>query len=306
MAQAGANNKATKPRDQSYAPMDRAIDLAVGGAIWIGRRVPSGLQSGLAHLLSRSAFAQHKSRAREHLAYIWPDMTLPERRTIAQASVQNIVQGTFEIADSNRLRARAALWEPTGPGLEALVAARSTGRAAILVTGHFGNWEAARAALAVRGHEIGGLYRPLNNGFLEDRWKSILSGLSGPVFARGRTGLRGLLRYLKDGGAAVILPDQFVRDGTMLDFLGQPAPTSLAAAELALRFDAPLIPFYGIRRAHDFEIVLEAPIAPTSPEEMMQSFNDSLAERIRATPDQWLWTHRRWKPGRHRNVPKSP
>lgn len=288
------------PKDQTRSPSDWLIDRAVAGAIGLGRRLPAQTQSRLAQSLATLAFASQRARAEEQLAYIWPDISPERLADIARGSVENVIRGTFEIADSARLLAQARAWPPHGPGLAELERARQDGRAVILVTGHFGNWEAARAALAGSGHEIGGLYRPLNNGYLEDRWKAILTGLSGPVFARGRPGLRGLLRYLKAGGAAVMLPDQFVADGTLLDFLGQPAPTSLAAAELALRFDAPLIPFYGIRRGTDFDITLEAPIAPATPAEMMQAFNHSLAAKVEATPEQWLWSHRRWKPGRHR------
>ena len=198
------------------------------------------------------------------MSYVWPNIDPGRRQEIALGAVANVILGTFEIADNTRLLARATHWHPHGPGLDALRQARDAGRAAILVTGHFGNWEAARAALCHQGYTIGGLYRPLNNGYLEDRWKAILSGLSGPVFPRGRQGLRGLLRYLRDGGTAVMLPDQYVGDGTVLDFLGRPAPTSLSAAELALRFDAPLIPFYGIRNGDDFDVVLEPPIPADS------------------------------------------
>ena len=287
------------PKDQTRSRADWLVDRAVAGAVAIGRGMPGRLQARLALSLARTGFRRQKASACNQLRYIWPDLPDNQAATIALQSIENVIRGTFEIADARRLLAQAANWKPAGPGLAVLEHCRTKGQAAILVTGHFGNWEAARAALTHRGHEIGGLYRPLNNGFLDDRWKAILSGLSGPVFPRGRPGLRGLLGYLRAGGSAVMLPDQFMAGGEILDFLGQPAPTSLAAAELALRFDAPLIPFYGIRRPDfGFEIVLEAPIARGTPAEMMQAFNDSLAARITATPEQWLWTHRRWKPGR--------
>ena len=249
-------------------------------------------------MLARIGFARQKASACQQLDHIWPTLARDRRDAIAQGAVENILRGTLEIADSRRLLRRARAWQPQGDGLAAFEAARAEGRGVVLVTGHFGNWEAARAALALRGHEIGGLYRPLNNGYLDDRWSAILSGLSGPVFPRGRHGLRGLLRYLRSGGAVVMLPDQFVFDEPLLDFLGQPAPTSLATAELALRFDVPLIPFYGVRRGDGFDIALEAPIPTGAPETMMQAVNDSLAARITDHPDQWLWTHRRWKPAR--------
>ena len=295
MARSGAKRA---PRDQTRHLADWTVDRAVGLAILAGRAMPAGGQARLASALARAGFARQKASAGQQLDHVWPDLAPTRRDAIARGTVENILRGTLEIADSARLLRRAQGWQPRGDGLDMFEAARAAGRGVVLVTGHFGNWEAARAALALRGHEIGGLYRPLNNGYLDDRWSAILSGLSGPVFPRGQHGLRGLLRYLRSGGAVVMLPDQFVIDGALLTFLGQPAPTSLAAAELALRFDAPLIPFYGTRRGDGFDITLEAAIPPGSPEEMMQAVNDSLSARIIQDPDQWLWTHRRWKPWR--------
>lgn len=298
MAKTGDPPDTTAPKDQTRSGADWAVDRCVASLIALGRALPVPLQRRLSEGLARIAFARQKDQAQAQLDTIFPALSADQRHKIARSCVANIIRGTLEIADSTRLLRRAEAWVPQGDGLAVLEAARAEGRPVILVTGHFGNWEAARAALTCRGHVIGGLYRPLNNGYLDDRWKRILSSLSGPVFPRGRQGLRGLLRHLKEGGVAVMLPDQFMFDGAILDFLGQPAPTSVAAADLALRMDAPLIPFYGIRRGDGFEVVLEAPIKPGDPNDMMQAVNDSLAARIHATPEQWLWVHRRWKPGR--------
>jgi KDO2-lipid IV(A) lauroyltransferase len=67
---------------------------------------------------------------------------------------------------------------------------------------------------------------------------------------------------------------------------------------MALRLNADLIPFYGLRKPDGlgFETILEAPIAHSDPITMTQELNDNLSERIRATPEQWFWVHRRWRP----------
>jgi KDO2-lipid IV(A) lauroyltransferase len=105
------------------------------------------------------------------------------------------------------------------------------------------------------------------------------------------------VRHLKDGGQLVLLFDQHVLLAPILDFLGKPARTALSAAELALRYDALLIPFYGIRQKDglSFETVLEAPIPHSDPVTMTQALNDSLAARVREKPEQWFWVHRRWR-----------
>ena len=110
---------------------------------------------------------------------------------------------------------------------------------------------------------------------------------------------------MRGGGQAVMLIDQFYHDGAAIDFLGQPAPTSLSAAEMAKKYDALLVPFYATRQASglDFDVEIEAPIAHTDPVEMTQRLTDSLAARVRAKPEQWFWVHRRWKLDRVANHP---
>jgi len=68
-------------------------------------------------------------------------------------------------------------------------------------------------------------------------------------------------------------------------------------AEMALRHDAILVPAYGIRRADglSFDVVVEDPIPPGTPEAMTQALNDSLGRLVDRHPGQWLWIHRRWK-----------
>ena len=95
----------------------------------------------------------------------------------------------------------------------------------------------------------------------------------------------------------MILNDLYVGGGVELEFLGKPARTALSTAELALRMNAELIPFYGIRQADgvNFRVVLEAPIPRGTASEMTEAFNRSIARRIEEDPGQWFWTHRRWK-----------
>ena len=132
---------------------------------------------------------------------------------------------------------------------------------------------------------------------MRDRCLKTMEAFGGPVFAQGRRGTAGFVRHLKAGGQLVLLFDQHVFYAPKLDFLGLPARTAVSAAELALRYNAKLIPFYGIRNADGltFETVLEAPIPHSDPETMTQALNDSIGRRITEKPEQWLWVHRRWR-----------
>ena len=195
----------------------------------------------------------------------------------------------------------------TGEGVAALEAAHEAGRPVLLVTGHIGNYDAARAALLARGYRVGGLYRPMNNPYFNDHYVQAISRIGTPLFPRGRQGLGDMVRFLRSGGMLGIVIDQYMRAGVELDFMGHPALTALSAAELALRYDALVVPTYGIRQPNglDFDLVFEAPIPAGTPEAMTQALNDSLAAQVRQHPDQWLWTHRRWKKPKRRKAPAA-
>ena len=71
----------------------------------------------------------------------------------------------------------------------------------------------------------------------------------------------------------------------------------MAIAELALKYNASIVPCYGIRERDgvSIRVVFEDPIRNDSPRNIIQSINDSLEERVRTNPTQWHWLHNRWK-----------
>ena len=241
--------------------------------------------------------AGYRARALENLAMIWPQMPQERRAEIASKCLNNVGRSFIENYSARDFPKRMAKNTPTGAGVAALEKAAEQGKPVILVTGHYGNYEAMRACLVARGYDIGGLYRNMKNPYFNAHYVQTMEAFGGPVFPQGRRGTAGFVRHLKDGGQLVLLFDQHVFGAPALDFLGQPANTALSAAELALRYDALLIPFYGIRQADgvSFDTVLEAPVPHSDAVAMTQALNDSLTARVKADPEQWFWVHRRWR-----------
>jgi KDO2-lipid IV(A) lauroyltransferase len=242
--------------------------------------------------------AGYDRRVRENLAQILPDLPPEEVRRIERAVPDNVGRTMIEMYSGPEFIARAARHPPAGAGVAALDDASAAGRPIILVTGHFGNYNAARAALIARGHVIGGLYRPLENPWFNVHYVAAMEGIGKPIFERGRRGMGEMVRFLRAGGKLGLLIDQRMHQGAKLSFFGHEALTALSAAELALKYDALLLPVYAIRRPNglDFDILVEAPIPPGTPEAMTQALNDSLEALVRQHPEQWFWIHRRWKP----------
>ena len=242
--------------------------------------------------------AGYKRRALNNLNLIWPELPQERRTQIAARCLNNVGRTFIENYSSKDFPVRMATNQLTGAGLAPLEAAIAQNRPVILVSGHYGNYEATRAALVARGLNIGGLYRDMKNPYFNAHYVKTMEAFGGPVFPQGRRGTAGFVRHLKEGGQLVLLFDQHVFNAPLFDFLGQPANTALSAAELALRYDALLIPFYGIRQADglSFETVLEVPVPASDPMTMTQALTDSLAARVTADPGQWFWVHRRWRP----------
>ncbi len=241
--------------------------------------------------------AGYKASALANLQQIWPHKTEAEHAEIANACLDNAGRTFIENYSARDFPARMADNQISGPGWQALQDANAAKRPVILVTGHYGNYEATRAALVSHGFSIGGLYRDMSNPYFNAHYVKTMQRFGGPVFPQGHKGTSGFVRHLKKGGQLVLLFDQHVFGAPVLDFLGHPAHTAVSAAELALRYDAVLIPFYGIRQkdGFGFETVLEAPVAHSTAQEMTQALNDSLSARIEQDPGQWFWVHRRWR-----------
>lgn len=246
-----------------------------------------------------SPLAGYAERVRANLALIMPD--LPERkvRSLMRAVPDNAGRNMMEMYSAAEFSNRARHAPVSGPGLPDIKQARAEGRPIIFVTGHFGNFNAARVAMVQQGFKMGVFYRPLRNRYFNVHYTKAMGALSQPMFEQGRRGMVQMTKHLRAGGVLAILNDLNVPGGVPLDFLGRPALTSLVTAELALKFNALLVPVWGIRRPNglDFDIHVEAPIPPGDPIEMTRDFNARLEARVLQHMDQWFWIHRRWKDG---------
>lgn len=256
-------------------------------------------------LVSRavSPLAGWPRRIRENLALAWPDLPEAEVARLVRAVPDNAGRTLIEIYSGDAFKDRLRDITPEGPGWAALREAQAAGRPVFLISGHFGNYDAIRARVAMDYGQVGGLYRPLNNIYFNRRYVQAIAQTSEPVFARGRRGLAEMMKFTRAGNIMAMLTDQHFGHGAPLTFFGQTAYTALSVPDMAIKLNAVVIPCYGIRQPDglSFRLVFEAPVPHGTPEEMGQYLNDSLERRIREHPGQWLWIHRRWKgaePGR--------
>ena len=288
------------PAARAPTPTDRAVDLigraAIGVALRLpyARRVPA-MGWAFRHLVGPLAGARR--RVAGNLAHVWPHLTAADHARLTAQVMDNFGRALIEVFSGAEFAARAAAAEVEGEGLASLRAAHAAGRPVVLVTAHLGNYDAARAWLLAQGFRVGGFYRPLANPLFNPRYVAAISAIGRPLFPAGREGMAGMVRFLRGGGMLGLVADHHIGTGVPMDFLGKPALTALSAAELALRYDAALVPLYGIRQPDglSFRIRIEAPVPPSDAHRMTEALNASAGAMIAAYPGQWFWLHRRWK-----------
>jgi KDO2-lipid IV(A) lauroyltransferase len=190
-------------------------------------------------------------------------------------------------------------------GMEILEEAlQRSGKGAMLVTGHYGNWELFGAAFVARGKPTTFLVKEQSNP-LASRLQNRLREMGGiEIVKQGPLVARGVLKALRRGHMVGILPDQDARrHGVFVDFLGRPASTFKGPAFFAWKENVPIVQGY-IRRLPDGRHLACAERAiwpdPQAPEDaevqrMTQLFTSDLEKWVRAYPENYYWVHRRWK-----------
>lgn len=263
--------------------------------------LPFGLRVRVAYALGRwlvGPFSSMRRKTRAALDHFLPDLPPAQAERIAAMVPGNFARLIIEVLSGRDLARLSKNTPIEGPGWNALQAARDAGRPAILVTAHFGNYDAMRWTLIDRGFPLGGYFKEMGNPVLTAEYLKRATAPGQPLFADTPEGLKKTLRFLKGGGMLGILIDLDRPNGTLLPFLGKPTRTVLSMAELALRYDALLVPVYGIRTAQGlFRLLVDTPVEPSDPLQMTTALNDSLGAQIRANPAQWVWWHNRRKPG---------
>ena len=272
-------------------------------ALTVSRILPFDLRAALwAQLVGFAVprVPQLRRRVARNLDLVNTDMAPAERRRFMTAVGRSVGRSWAELLNNDQLGARCKNLPIEGPGLAALERARADGKGAILVSGHYGQWEAFRHAM--RGHSMtcGAVYKPNTNAYYNDLFLKNITMGGEPIFESGPGGVRGMLRHLRSGGFVAMLLDQRYGKGIDVDFLGQPAPTSPVIAEIALKLDLLVVPVYGLRSSDDpaqLTLFAEAPVPHGSVADMTQALTASLEARVHADPTQWYWLHNRWISG---------
>tara|TARA_B100000676_G_scaffold146648_1_gene144955 strand:- start:2139 stop:2999 length:861 start_codon:yes stop_codon:yes gene_type:complete len=185
-------------------------------------------------------------------------------------------------------------------GKEYLEEIKKDNRRVVFVSGHFNNFELMAMQLENSGLNIAAIYRPLNNVFLNRIMEKIrLNDICKKQIKKGKSGTRELLQLFKDGYSIALMIDQRVSEGIKSKLFQRSALTTTIPAQLVMKYGVDVVPIYIERKKKVyFKMYVNKPInfkKNVSLEEVTKTLNQELEKMILKKPDQWIWSHDRWK-----------
>ena len=185
-------------------------------------------------------------------------------------------------------------------GQEILNEIKRSEKKVIFISGHFSNFELMAMYLEKTGIKLSAIYRPLNNIFLNE----IMEGIRKKFICKyqikkGIGGLKKLISLKKNNYSTALMIDQRVSEGVLCNLFNQDALTTTIPAQLVRKFNIPVVPVY-IERIKDlnFKISINNPInfsKEDTVENITLKLNQILETMILKKPEQWIWSHNRWK-----------
>lgn len=277
------------------------ILLARGLDRILGARLSGRLAAALGRLVYRP-LGIRRSVVEDQLRQAFPERDESWRQDVARASYEHLGREGMMLLRLSRLGPDEVIAATDVGGLDALRSAVEDGRGAVLVTGHFGNWEIGGASVAARGVPLDVVAQRQANPHFDRLINRARERLGMTVIRRGGA-TKAALRSLRRGRAVALVTDQDARSrGVFVPFFGRPASTHRGPAVLALRTGAPVFMGTAVRRDDGrYDVTIrEIPVPSTDdPEEQADLLTAALAAAleaaVREAPGQYLWQHRRWK-----------
>ena len=170
----------------------------------------------------------------------------------------------------------------------------------IFISGHFNNFELMAMHIEKSGINLAAIYRPLNNKFLNFVMEKIREGyICKKQIKKGISGTKQLLSFFKNGTSIALMIDQRVSQGIRSNFFKHEAYTTTIPAQFVKKFKCKVVPIY-IQRIKDvnFKISVSKPLKYSEDESIASitlDLNNLLEKMILKNPEQWIWSHNRWK-----------
>jgi len=274
--------------------------------MWIVRRVSLRSAHRLADGLGRIFFSVIRIRRRvtlDNLRMAFPEKSGKELKGIAVRAYRNFARMMMEYIRFPVMDRETVLSLCEMQGGENLDWVLRNGKGAVLVAGHFGNWELMGAFLAQKGYPVSFLVGRQKNRLVDDLMNRYRECMGIKLIHMG-VAVRGVIKALRSNEWVAMLADQDAhREGVFVDFMGRKASNHQGPAVFALRTGSPILFGSAIRRPDGKHLMVAellrfeglTEVTPENIRTVTQAYTALLEKKVREYPDHWFWMHRRWK-----------
>ena len=185
-------------------------------------------------------------------------------------------------------------------GINFLNEIKKNNEQAVFISGHFNNFELMAMEIEKTNINLCAIYRPLNNPFLNILMERLRKKyICRKQIKKGKSGTRNLLNLFKNNYSVALMIDQRVSEGETINLFNRPAKTTTIPAQLIKKYNCKIVPVYIQRyKKTYFRLSFEKPIKfdqNLSVEKITTELNKILEKMILKNPEQWIWSHNRWK-----------
>ena len=177
---------------------------------------------------------------------------------------------------------------------------KNNNKPVIFISGHFNNFELMAMHIEKSGVDLAAIYRPLNNKFLNPLMEKIrIKYICKKQIKKGISGTKEILKHFKEGTSIALMIDQRVSEGISCNFFNNKALTTTIPAQFVKKFNCRVVPIYIERKnKYQFRLEIHKPLEflnNETIETITSNLNEILEQMVKRNPDQWIWTHDRWK-----------
>ncbi len=262
------------------------------------------LSSGLLRFFLQYIIRYRRSVILRNLSLSFPEKTKNDIRKIMNQFYRNLADIILEVIKLERIDPEKLKNRFSFSGLEILEKEFSRKRSVIVTIGHCGNWEwmgtLLGMVLPVKGFAI---IKPLSDKNFHKYMESLRHRINPGSTIPFQHTYRAMVRNKKEMvNFYVMAADQTPTRSEINhwnQFMNQDTPFYIGFEKLARKLDFSVV-FMDIRRVGrgryngEIQLITDNP-ASTKDFEITDKYTRLLEDSIRKQPDNWLWSHRRWK-----------
>jgi Kdo2-lipid IVA lauroyltransferase/acyltransferase len=264
----------------------------------LGLKIASNISSKIISKIG--PFFRSKNLIHSNILKAFPNLDQKDAKKISQKMWNNYGRILSEYVFIKKFRESKIGYNIDIKGQEILDKIKKDGKPVIFISGHFNNFELMAMHIEKSGIDLAAIYRPLNNQFLNLIMENIRKKyICRNQIKKGISGTKKILSFFKNGTSIALMIDQRVSEGIKSNFFEHKAFTTTIPAQFVRKFGCKVVPIYIERiKNNDFKLTIHEPIKyqkNDSVEAITSNLNNLLEKMIIKNPEQWIWSHNRWK-----------